>query len=291
MTDWQIIADQISAAIHHPFEITHKTPRSGGSINSAWLVSGGGRNYFVKTNQAPLLEMFIAEGEGLAELTNAHNIRVPEPICWGIAGEQCFIAMEYIELDGRSQQSLLGEQLAALHGHTQAVFGWHRNNTIGSTHQPNETLPDWIEFWRQRRLGFQLERAAAKGFGGNLQRKGERLMTDMTALFSDYQPQASLLHGDLWGGNASTDSEGNPVIFDPATYYGDRETDLAMTELFGGFSRSFYDAYDAHWPIDPGYKIRKTFYNIYHLLNHANMFGGGYAQQAESSMDRVLAEL
>lgn len=291
MTDWNHIAEHIASATHSEFTITGRNPRGGGSINSAWQVDGAGQRYFVKLNSADKLDMFEAEGEGLLELARPNVIRVPEAICWGLAGAESYIVMEYLPLSAGNgdSQTRLGEQLAALHRTTRDRFGWHRDNTIGDTFQRNDDESDWVEFWRKHRLGFQLDLAGG-AFGNGLQRVGERLMDALPALFSDYRPQPSLLHGDLWGGNASADEAGNPVIFDPATYYGDREADLAMTELFGGFSRSFYDAYAGAWPLDPGYRVRKVLYNVYHLLNHANMFGGGYAMQAQRGMEQVLAE-
>ncbi|MGZ8947750.1 MAG: fructosamine kinase family protein, partial [Methylococcaceae bacterium] len=170
-------------------------------------------------------------------------------------------------------------------------FGWHRDNTIGSTLQINNQSNDWLTFWREQRLGFQLKLAGNNGYGGSLQANGECLCSDMAILFNDYMPQPSLLHGDLWAGNAAVDKLGSPVIFDPACYYGDREADLAMTELFGGFSRDFYAAYQAVWPLDDGYDVRKTLYNLYHILNHLHLFGGGYLRQAESMMAMLLSEI
>jgi fructosamine-3-kinase len=237
--------------------------------------------------------MFAAEAEGLEEMAAANAVRVPRPLCWDVAEHQSFLVMEYIEFGGRAAEAAprLGEQLAAMHQRTSNSFGWHRDNTIGSTPQINTSREDWSGFWREQRLAFQLNLLAHKGIGGSLQQKGERLMADLSAFFSGYAPQASLLHGDLWGGNQAVDAEGEPVIFDPAVYYGDRETDIAMTELFGGFPPAFYEAYNATWPLDAGYAVRKTLYNLYHILNHANLFGGGYARQAEGMMDRLLAEL
>ena len=133
--------------------------------------------------------------------------------------------------------------------------------------------------------------AARKGGGGSLQRKGAELMECCQSLFTDYMPPPSLLHGDLWSGNCAFSANGAPLIFDPAVYYGDREADIAMTELFGGFGGDFYAAYNEAWPLDAGYKVRKTFYNLYHIINHFNLFGGGYASQAEGMIDRLLAEL
>ena len=136
-----------------------------------------------------------------------------------------------------------------------------------------------------------MQLAAAQGYGGSLQKQGEKLSEKLAGLFHGYQPQASLLHGDLWGGNAAADQHANPVIYDPACYYGDREADIAMTELFGGFGAEFYAAYQAEWPLDAGYKVRKTLYNLYHILNHLNLFGRGYLGQADAMLARLLAEL
>ena len=164
-------------------------------------------------------------------------------------------------------------------------------NTIGSTPQHNNRHDDWVEFWRQERLGRQLQFAAGNGYGGVLQSQGEKLLERFQGFFQDYQPQASLLHGDLWGGNAAADGRGNPVMFDPACYFGDRETDIAMTELFGGFGAEFYAAYQAEYPLDAGYKVRKTLYNLYHILNHLNLFGRAYLAQANNMIEGLLAEL
>jgi fructosamine-3-kinase len=148
-----------------------------------------------------------------------------------------------------------------------------------------------VEFWRTQRLGFQLRLAAGNGYGGRLQTQGERLLTELPALLAGHTPPAALLHGDLWSGNYSVDVGGAPVIFDPALYYGDRETDLAMTELFGGFSPRFYQAYNDAYPLSEGYRLRKSLYNLYHVLNHLNLFGGGYLAQAEQLLGGLLREL
>lgn len=284
---WELIETQIGSTVQ-------RTSLGGGSINSAWRAeSESGHSYFVKLNREGLLAMFEAEAEGLAELQKAEAIRVPEPIGYGAGEGYAWLATEYIEFGrGNSQsQALFGRQFAAMHRYTAERFGWHRDNTIGSTPQINDWSDSWVDFYRQHRLGFQLELAARNGFTGPIQNKGERLMTDLDRLFTAYAPEPSLMHGDLWGGNHAIDSDGNPVIFDPAVYYGDREADLAMTSLFGGCSSAFYEAYDEAWPLDEGYRVRKTLYNLYHILNHANLFGGGYAMQAESMMDSLLSEL
>ncbi len=293
MSIWTSVSEQISAATKEPFEPVARRSVGGGCINSAYVLEGAKRRYFVKTNRASALEMFQAEAEGLDELARANAVRVPQPVCAGSTGDIAYLVMEYIPLGGSQRQAAgrLGHELAALHSTTSDAFGWYRDNTIGSTPQVNRVNRDWPEFWRTRRIGYQLSVAAENGYGGRLQRQGERLLADLSAFFSDHYPEPSLLHGDLWSGNHAVDDSGNPVIFDPATYYGDRETDLAMTELFGGFPPAFYHAYGETWPLDSGYPVRKTLYNLYHILNHLNLFGGGYRGQAEHMMDSLLSEI
>lgn len=290
---WQSLEQSVADATGRTFIIDHKTGLSGGSINSAYRISGGGHRYFVKLNQADKLDMFEAEADGLQELAGAKAIRIPDLVCFGKAEGKSWLVTEYIELGSGAGDSAqhLGQQLAALHRHTSERFGWFRYNIIGSTPQQNNWSDNWVEFYRDYRLQYQLRLAAKNGFTGSLQSKGERLLADLPAFFSTYSPTPSLLHGDLWGGNCSFDETGQPVIFDPAVYYGDREADIAMTELFGGFGSGFYEAYNGAWPLDQGYKVRKQLYNLYHILNHANLFGSSYASQAESMIDRLLAEI
>ncbi|MBD3671794.1 MAG: fructosamine kinase family protein [Gammaproteobacteria bacterium] len=292
MSLWEQIAIDISRSTGTPFEVGDRRAVGGGCISAAYALTGkDGRAFFVKTNSADGLDMFEAEAQGLSEMANTSSITVPRPHGWGIADAQSYLVMDYLNLRGAGNARDLGEQLAALHRHTARAFGWHRDNTIGATPQPNDWDTDWIRFWTHHRLGFQLQLAARNGYGGRLQDKGERLLEGFAGLFVDYRPEPSLLHGDLWSGNYGFDDAGQPVIFDPATYYGDREADLAMTELFGGFGRDFYAAYEDAWPLDAGYAVRKTLYNLYHILNHLNLFGSGYRSQAEGMMDRLLSEL
>jgi len=290
--NWQQIAASISNTLGEPFEIERHSSVGGGCINTACKVEGKGREFFVKLNRADLLDMFVAEAEGLLELAKPGVIKVPEPVCYGTSSGQAFLVLENLRLGGGSQgvMRLLGRQLAAMHRCTAGQFGWHRDNTIGSTHQPNDRQNDWPSFWQKDRLGFQLQLAERSGARARMLKKGEELLAHVPDFFLDYQPEASLLHGDLWSGNYSILASGEPVIFDPAVYYGDREADIAMTELFGGFSADFYAAYNEAWPLDNGYSQRKTFYNLYHILNHYNMFGGGYGSQAEGMMDRLLSD-
>jgi protein-ribulosamine 3-kinase len=202
--------------------------------------------------------------------------------------------LEWIPFDHSSAvaQARLGEQLALQHRRTAPAFGWARDNTIGSTPQVNTRTTDWVEFFREHRLRYQLDLAARGGHGGNrLCAGGERLLNELGAFFSDYRPVPSLVHGDLWDGNWAADAADQPVIFDPAVYYADREVDLAMTRLFGGFGADFYAAYAATWPLDPGARVRVDLYNLYHVLNHLNLFGGGYLGQALTSIDRLVAAI
>jgi len=296
-----VLPDSLRAAIRQSvlsttesFDIAEMAALGGGCINSAYrLIDKKGEQLFLKLNRAALADMFEAESAGLAELRRPAAIRVPAPICTGQYGEHAWLVTEHIRFASpcAGSEARLGEELAALHRFTGERFGWHRDNTIGSTPQPNAPAADWVGFWRRQRLGFQLRLAAGNGYGGRLQTLGERLLADLDGLFAGYQPAPSLLHGDLWGGNVAFDESGAPVIFDPAVYYGDRETDIAMTSLFGGFGRDFYAAYKAHWPLDAGFAVRKSLYNLYHILNHANLFGGGYARQAEGMMEGLLSEL
>jgi protein-ribulosamine 3-kinase len=290
---WPDIERAIAEATSARFHIEQHTAASGGCINSAWVIAGSGSRYFVKTNDASRASMFEAETAGLEQLHRARAVRVPQPICHGSDRESSWIVLEHIALEPRAAASdaLLGTQLAALHRRTADTYGWDRDNTIGSTAQINTCSHDWPAFWRESRLRYQLDLAKTKGYGARLQSQGEKLLEAVPRFFTGYTPSPSLLHGDLWSGNAAADENGVPVIFDPAVYHGDREADLAMTELFGGYSPSFYAAYRDAWPLDSGHAVRKTLYNLYHVLNHLNLFGGGYLRQAEGMIDSLLAEI
>jgi fructosamine-3-kinase len=292
---WQSISEQISAATGETFKQESRTAVSGGSINSAYVINGGQKSYFVKTNSAQRIDMFEAERDGLTEIAKSQTVKVPEVICVGSEGSQSYIVMENLDFHGsqggnsRSVEQL-GIDLAHMHKFTNERYGWYRNNTIGSTLQINDPSTDWVAFYRDHRLAYQYRLAAERGCK-SLEKRGELLMSKLKSFFSAYNPPASLLHGDLWSGNYAIDSGGVPVIFDPATYYGDREADIAMTELFGGFSQRFYSAYDEVYALDDGYRARKVLYNLYHILNHFNLFGGGYSGQAERMTDQLLAEV
>lgn len=292
--NWKSIEQAISDATGQVFQCNRPSSVGGGCINAAYHLQGKQQDYFVKLNSVDRLDMFEAEAAGLQELAHANALTIPAPVCTGIADKQSFIVMQYIPFGGHATSSVMatfGEQLAQLHRATQTRFGWFRDNTIGSTRQPNQYEDNWLTFWRKHRLGFQIDLAIRHGLGAGAQSRGEKLLAQLEDFFDGYQPKASLLHGDLWSGNYAISTDGEPVIFDPAVYFGDREADLAMTELFGSFGREFYAAYNDSWPLDEGYKVRKTLYNLYHILNHYNLFGGGYGSQAMGMMDRLLAEI
>lgn len=295
MSIWSNIEQNISASIGKSFQLLTHTGISGGDINRANRIEGLVENkaisFFIKLNQESRLSMFEAEAEGLQQIGLSHTIRVPDVICTGIVKSQSYLVLEDLKMAAGSAGSgaRLGQQLALMHQHTSQQYGWSRDNTIGSTKQLNTQTKSWIEFWRSQRLGFQFNLAKEKGAPQSLYTKGKKLLDKLEQFFISYTPEASLLHGDLWSGNYGYLMNGDPVIFDPAVYYGDRETDIAMTELFGGFPAEFYSAYNVAWPLDAGYQQRKSLYNLYHILNHYNLFGGGYAMQAENMLDKILA--
>ena len=288
------LAQALSQALGTHFDERARNSVSGGSINSAYKYSSPQQTLFIKMSAEPIAEkMFEAEVAGLRELAEVQSIRVPQVAAHGRCREGAFLALEWINFGtcSRSSEAALGEQLAWQHRKTHALHGWHTDNTIGSTPQINARSKAWPEFYRDRRLKFQLDLAARNHASAHVVERGYRLCELLPAFFSTYQPPASLLHGDLWSGNWRCDEEGMPVIFDPAVYYGDRETDIAMTRLFGGFGSAFYAAYQSTWPLDPGFEMRLPLYNLYHVLNHYNLFGGSYLAQAERMIDALLAEV
>ncbi len=290
---WSDISEQIADALDQPFAAQNPRPISGGDINAAYLLEDNGQAFFVKLNAASQLPMFEAEHQALLEMKAGNTLQVPAPLCCGVAGSRAFIAMAYTAFGAAHSNSpaLLGKQLADMHRITADHFGWHRDNTIGTTPQRNDQNDNWLDFWRDQRIGPQLQLLAEGGYQGRIQSLGQQLLAALPLLLNGHQPPASMLHGDLWSGNYAFNRQGEPLIFDPALYYGDRETDLAMTELFGGFSPGFYDAYQAAYPLDEGYQQRKNLYNLYHILNHGNLFGGGYIRQAEQVIEGLLLSL
>ena len=222
-------------------------PIGGGCIHQAFRLGEA----FVKVNHASKLPLFEAEQLALREIAATGTIRVPNPLGCGLTATEAFLVLEFLPLEGSSGQSSeeLGRRLAALHRTTQEQCGWQADNFIGETPQPNPAMPSWIEFFREHRLRHMLTLAVGRGY--EMEHAG-RLLDRVDSFFPGGEPAPSLLHGDLWSGNAGTLPDGTPVIFDPASYFGHRETDLAMAALFGGFSPAFYGAYAEEWPLDEG---------------------------------------
>ena len=255
--------------------ISAAVPVSGGCIHRCYRAQREGRAVFLKLNEPRFADAFAAEADGLRAL-RAAGCRAPEPLAHGTALAGAYLLLEYVELRPAGDFAALGTMLAAMHRHRGELFGWPRDNYIGSTPQANGGSKNWAAFWHERRLEPQLALAA---------RNGHRIdVAPVWRLLEGHEPAPSLLHGDLWSGNAAFLPDGAPVLYDPAVYYGDRETDLAMTELFGGLPGAFYAAYDAAWPLSSGYEQRKHLYNLYHLLNHLNLFGGGYLAQVRAAL-------
>lgn len=258
-------------------KVVAENPVGGGCINNgARLQTESRASFFLKTNRHGPPDMFACEAEGLGELRKAIDPRLPEPLLWA----EKFILLEDLRPEKRSSDywETLARQLASLHLNTRSKFGFDNDNYLGSTRQPNQRTEDGYEFFNEQRLGFQTRLARDH----NLLTRGEaaeisRLANRLRQLVPP-QP-ASLIHGDLCGGNAITDERGQPAIIDPAAHYGWAEAELAMTALFGGFPPAFYSAYVEARTLDIGWADRLPIYNLYQLLNHLNLFGAGYHGQ------------
>ena len=293
MESFAALAREIAALTGSPCADAPERTVTGGSINACYYWPADPAPMFVKVGPRAAHDAFAAEAEGLRELQVARALRVPQVLASGLADAAAFLVLEWIE-PGPGEAACerrLGEGLAALHTVTAPRYGFRHNNTIGRTPQANEWCADWIEFFRERRLRPQLLLGERHGFPRRLGARAARLLEALPALLAGHRPRASLLHGDLWGGNWLASTAGEPVLFDPAVYYGDRETDLAMTRLFGGFGLAFYRAYESAAPLPAGAALRAELYNLYHVLNHANLFGGGYAASAQLLIDRLLSEV
>ncbi len=289
MPDWSSIARQLNEAGIPVGDNPAPIPVGGGDISAAWRLNADDRDVFMKTGRIDSLHMFTGEAEGLAEIAKAKALRIPEVYAVGQTADAAFLALEWLSFDRSDPvvERRFGEGLASLHRTTASRFGWHRDNTIGLTAQHNAWSTDWVAFFQEHRLGYQLRLARENGFSGELQKHGRQLQKRLPSLFENYEPVPSLLHGDLWGGNWAS-SGGEPVIYDPAVYYGDRETDLAMTRLFGGFGKAFYEGYETAWPLQPGSGDRLALYQLYHVLNHLNLFGSGYLGRALALTSALL---
>jgi protein-ribulosamine 3-kinase len=265
-------------------QITGQRPIGGGCINNgARLSTSSGRQFFLKTNHSTPPDMFAREAEGLEALRHADGPRLPQPYLHG----PTFLLME--DLSPAPPQpgywASFGRQLARLHQHTHDRFGFHHDNYLGSTPQPNPWTADGFEFFARQRLMFQADLAHENGLlSPSDHSRVDRLAAHLKELVP-VQP-ASLIHGDLWSGNAIAGDQGEPALIDPAAHYGWAEAELGMTVLFGGFPGEFYRAYQAERALEPGWEERLPLYNLYHLLNHVNLFGGSYLSQVQSILRR-----
>lgn len=270
--------------------ISKFTPLSQSTSGPTARISCGEGRYFLKFSSDS--DVLVAEYDGLFALANSTTIRVPKPIIVETFDTTTVLVSEYIELTGqRTDYLTLASSLFALHSHHGARYGWHRDNYIGRSHQVNSQCDDWSEFFLNYRLIFQLEMAWRNGYSGNFRLLGEKMPDAVSTILKDHHPPPSLLHGDLWSGNYGFDSRGEPVIIDPAVYHGDAETDLAMMQLFGSPPTSFFNQYQELKPLPDGWQLRKSVYNLYHILNHLNIFGSSYRSHAESLMDSILREV
>ena len=291
MTDWSRIEYDIRKATGSAFRISEHLPVAGGCIHRALSLTGPAGRYFIKLNDTSWADAFAAEAEGLDAIAASRSIRTPAVVCCGSDGRSSWLVLEWLNLGGQQSPERLGLglglALAAMHEVCGSGYGWHRDNMIGGLPQRNAALGSWADFWCHQRLGVQLEFAAARGLTSVVAHR-DAIFTRAQELLIHHEPAPSLLHGDLWSGNAAYDAAGTPVVFDPAVYYGDAEVDIAMTALFGGFPPSFYAAYRRVHPPTPGHAVRRDLYNLYHVLNHANLFGGGYVTQAETMIRDLL---
>lgn len=261
--------------------ITRSTALSGGDINEARRLSlSSGEEVFVKSNTAANRAFFAAEEQGLRAIAATHTIRTPAVLGRGVDERRSFLLLELVRSGPRDRRfwERFGQQLAAMHrADTSALvpgFGFPADNFIGASPQYNSPRERWTDFFRDCRLAPQIARAE-RWFDNRTLERFQRLLSRLETLLPEPEAPA-LLHGDLWSGNFLTGPDGQAWLIDPAVYVGHPEADLAMTELFGGFAPAFYAAYREANPLAPGYAQRRDLYNLYHLLNHLNLFGGGY---------------
>ncbi|MEA3405929.1 MAG: fructosamine kinase family protein [Pseudomonadota bacterium] len=295
--DWSDFSGTLSKALNQPIHIETAHAVSGGDIHQAYQLHTLNGNLFLKLNQAQFLPLFETEAHNLSAIGNSCSIACPKVLGVGLYREQAWLVMEHLPLTSKGDDFQRGRNLAMMHHQINRTsptktqpFGWFEDNYIGHTLQQNRWHSDWISFYAEQRLRPQLELAQLRGASRSLYDSGIELIDALPFWFQTYQPEASLLHGDLWGGNSAFTTDGEAVVFDPACYYGDRETDLAMTELFGGFTAEFYQGYNTVFPLDSGYQSRKALYNLYHILNHFNLFGGHYLEQSEQIIQHLLTQ-
>lgn len=292
--DWAELETQIERSLGPGFRVRDRTPARRGDTSQTWRLNCAQGDCFLKLERDSRAGLLQAEAAGLAALARTRTIRTPAVLGTGAVPGYSYLLLEHLELVSLERESAaaLGQRLAALHAAEAGDdYGAMADNFIGSTAQPNASSADWTDFFARQRLGHHLELAAARGASNDLIDTVQQVIDALPELLRGHRPRPSLLHGDLWAGNAAALRDGTPVVFDPAAYVGDREADIAMTELFGGFPPAFYAAYNEALALDSGYALRRDLYNLYHVLNHFNIFGGGYGNQAAHMSRRLLAAI
>ncbi|MDO6693349.1 fructosamine kinase family protein [Aliiglaciecola sp. 3_MG-2023] len=283
---WHFVSDQISQQLNQEFICDDIREITEGDSHSAYRISDGHKRFFVKLNDEDKILNFSAEAEGLEHIAKANIFKTPKVICYGVSENKSYLVLEYLRLAQGNEQSWysFGSKLACMHQtQTQNMFGWQEDNFIGLTPQPNPWTKKWPQFFAEQRIGYLLQLLAEQG---HALAAIDEVVVSVEKLLHGHNPAASMLHGDLWIGNTGFQHD-LPVIFDPAFYYGDRETDIAMTELFNKFPGAFYDGYNTVWPLSNEYTYRKPVYQLYHILNHALLFGGTYLQTAKSLLKNM----
>ncbi len=256
----------------------------GGSINESFKINTSEGNLFVKKNSASRFpQMFIKEASGINILAKASEIKVPVVVTHGESERDAFLVLEFI--DSGSMKSNFWQDFAIklgnLHRHSSDFFGLDHNNYIGSLPQINNKHDSWVDFFRDERLSIQVKMARDSG---KMNSTDVKLFNNFYSKLNDLFPieKPSLVHGDLWSGNFMIDQFGEAVIIDPAVYYGHREMDIAMSMLFGGFNNQFYLNYNNYFPLEEGWEKRIHYCNLYPLMVHVNLFGGGYLNSVRS---------
>ncbi|GAA6186311.1 MULTISPECIES: fructosamine kinase family protein [Alteromonadaceae] len=278
---WHFVSDQISQILNQEFICDDIREITEGDSHSAYRITDGHKRFFVKLNDEDKISNFSAEAEGLEHLAQANIIKVPKVICFGVCENKSYLVLEYLRLVAGNEKNWfdLGSKLATMHQtQTQKMYGWQEDNFIGLTPQPNRWSKKWAQFFAEQRIGYMLQLLAENG---HHIAAIDDVVESVEKLLHGHNPPASMLHGDLWIGNTGFQHD-SPVVFDPAFYFGDRETDIAMTELFNKFPVTFYQGYNSIWPLTEHYAYRKQVYQLYHILNHALLFGGNYLQTAKS---------
>ena len=286
---WESIEKSLSNKLGENYKIVSQQPLTGGDINRAYKIDNGEIPFFVKVNDKTHISHFGCEVYSLEKIQEFSEIDSPNVITYGASDDCSYLVLDYIPFDIQASNDWykLGEQLALLHKNSEhGQFGWDHDNYIGHTRQVNPWSSNWKRFFSEQRIGWQLQLLHEKGIHiGDI----DHIVQECHDGLNHHSPKPRLVHGDLWSGNLAF-FEDTPLIYDPACYYGDREVDIAMTELFGRLPADFYSGYQSIQPLDRGYDKRKNIYNFYHVLNHANMFGGVYVEQSQAMINRIISQ-